>query len=137
VCCALFLYHSREHANGQRTSISVGRVRENTEAERILAAMRAAFAICCAAGVASGLQVGLAPVGQRSTVCMSGAINESIDKESPKVVNTLKLSEMKGKKAVMCRCWKSTTFPGCDGSHAKHNEATGDNVGPLIIEKDI
>lgn len=36
-------------------------------------------------------------------------------------------------KLVMCRCWKSATFPNCDGSHVKHNEATGDNVGPLIV----
>lgn len=26
-------------------------------------------------------------------------------------------------------------FPYCDGAHAKHNEETGDNVGPLIIKK--
>jgi len=48
----------------------------------------------------------------------------------------LKTSELKGKKTVVCRCWKSGTFPMCDGSHVKHNEAVGDNVGPLIIEKD-
>lgn len=38
----------------------------------------------------------------------------------------------KGKK-VYCRCWLSGTFPLCDASHVKHNEATGDNVGPLIV----
>ncbi|XP_043375789.1 CDGSH iron-sulfur domain-containing protein 1 isoform X3 [Dermochelys coriacea] len=26
-------------------------------------------------------------------------------------------------------------FPLCDGSHTKHNEETGDNVGPLIIKR--
>lgn len=26
-------------------------------------------------------------------------------------------------------------FPYCDGSHSKHNDETGDNVGPLIIKK--
>ena len=41
-----------------------------------------------------------------------------------------------GKKAVMCRCWKSGTFPLCDASHVKHNKETGDNVGPLIIDND-
>jgi CDGSH-type Zn-finger protein len=39
-------------------------------------------------------------------------------------------------KCVMCRCWKSKTFPKCDGSHVAHNKATGDNVGPLIISKE-
>ncbi|KAJ1403772.1 hypothetical protein B484DRAFT_225131, partial [Ochromonadaceae sp. CCMP2298] len=33
------------------------------------------------------------------------------------------------------RCWKSETFPYCDGSHVKHNKETGDNLGPLIIKK--
>ena len=33
------------------------------------------------------------------------------------------------------RCWKSKKFPYCDGSHAKHNTVTGDNVGPLIVKK--
>ena len=28
-------------------------------------------------------------------------------------------------------------FPYCDGSHSKHNEETGDNVGPLIVKKKI
>ena len=41
-----------------------------------------------------------------------------------------------GKKAVMCRCWKSGTFPLCDASHVNHNKETGDNVGPLIIDND-
>ncbi|CDP10801.1 unnamed protein product [Coffea canephora] len=26
-------------------------------------------------------------------------------------------------------------FPLCDGSHVKHNKATGDNVGPLLVKK--
>ncbi len=36
---------------------------------------------------------------------------------------------------VFCRCWKSNKFPYCDGSHNKHNQVTGDNVGPLIVKK--
>lgn len=28
-------------------------------------------------------------------------------------------------------------FPVCDKSHVKHNELTGDNVGPLILKKKI
>lgn len=57
-------------------------------------------------------------------------INESIDLDSPKVA-TMDTIE-KGKK-VYCRCWQSGTFPLCDGAHMKHNEKTGDNVGPLIV----
>ncbi|KAK2980924.1 hypothetical protein RJ640_022903, partial [Escallonia rubra] len=33
------------------------------------------------------------------------------------------------------QCWRSGTFPLCDGSHVKHNKATGDNVGPLLLKK--
>ncbi|KAL0400862.1 UNVERIFIED_CONTAM: CDGSH iron-sulfur domain-containing protein NEET [Sesamum latifolium] len=36
---------------------------------------------------------------------------------------------------MCCRCWRSATFPLCDGSHVKHNKATGDNVGPLLLKK--
>ena len=28
-------------------------------------------------------------------------------------------------------------FPMCDGAHVAHNKETGDNVGPLIVEKDV
>ena len=41
-----------------------------------------------------------------------------------------------GGKAVYCRCWRSGTFPGCDGAHVAHNKVTGDNVGPLILSRD-
>ena len=39
------------------------------------------------------------------------------------------------RQVVYCRCWRSAKFPLCDGAHVKHNEATGDNVGPLIVSK--
>lgn len=38
-----------------------------------------------------------------------------------------------GKKAPVCRCWQSTKFPLCDGSHNAFNKATGSHVGPLVI----
>jgi CDGSH-type Zn-finger protein len=61
----------------------------------------------------------------------SGMINLKIDKKSPKVATIVTQAE---EKKVYCRCWKSKTFPYCDGSHVKHNEETGDNVGPLIVK---
>lgn len=36
-------------------------------------------------------------------------------------------------KLSFCRCFASSTFPLCDGSHNKHNEANGDNAGPAVL----
>ena len=58
-------------------------------------------------------------------------VNTLIDLSSPKVVNNIELKA--GEKCVVCRCWKSSKFPLCDGSHVKHNTETGDNLGPAII----
>uniref|UniRef100_A0A8C8RMS8 Iron sulphur domain-containing protein n=1 Tax=Pelusios castaneus TaxID=367368 RepID=A0A8C8RMS8_9SAUR len=43
-------------------------------------------------------------------------VNLHIQKDNPKVVHSKK-------------------FPLCDDSHMKHNDKTGDNVGPLIIKR--
>ena len=32
-----------------------------------------------------------------------------------------------------CRCWRSASFPFCDGSHDGHNMETGDNTGPVVL----
>ncbi|XP_074238358.1 CDGSH iron-sulfur domain-containing protein 1 isoform X1 [Saimiri boliviensis] len=61
-------------------------------------------------------------------------INLHIQKDNPKIVHAFDMEDL-GDKAVYCRCWRSKKFPFCDGSHTKHNEETGDNVGPLIIKK--
>ncbi|TNN65568.1 CDGSH iron-sulfur domain-containing protein 1 [Liparis tanakae] len=70
--------------------------------------------------------------------CKKGPVNTTISKDSPKVVHSFDMEDI-GTKAVYCRCWKSkkvgAPFPYCDGAHAKHNEETGDNVGPLIIKQ--
>ncbi|XP_046439936.1 CDGSH iron-sulfur domain-containing protein 1-like isoform X1 [Daphnia pulex] len=61
-------------------------------------------------------------------------VNQSIKKGDSKVVDTFDLEDI-GDKKVFCRCWRSASFPYCDGSHNKHNTETGDNVGPLIVGK--
>ncbi|XP_037694200.1 CDGSH iron-sulfur domain-containing protein 1-like [Choloepus didactylus] len=61
-------------------------------------------------------------------------VNLHIQKDNPKVVNAFDMEDL-GDKAVYCHCWRSKKFPLCDGSHTKHNEETGGNMGPLIIKK--
>ncbi|KAB0374015.1 hypothetical protein FD755_014271 [Muntiacus reevesi] len=51
-------------------------------------------------------------------------VNPHTQKDNPKVVHAFDMEDL-GDKA----------FPLCDGSHTKHNEESGDNVGPLIIKK--
>ncbi|PSR93393.1 CDGSH iron-sulfur domain-containing protein [Actinidia chinensis var. chinensis] len=63
------------------------------------------------------------------------AINPEIRKSEEKVVDSVVVSELSKPLTAYCRCWRSGTFPLCDGSHVKHNKATGDNVGPLLLKK--
>lgn len=72
--------------------------------------------------------------------CSSSHINPSIQKSEPKVATMCALKDvediLKDKPAAAyCRCWRSKTFPMCDGSHAAFNKETGDNTGPLVIKK--
>ncbi|XP_068807140.1 CDGSH iron-sulfur domain-containing protein 1 [Struthio camelus] len=66
--------------------------------------------------------------------CCKAMVNLHIQKDNPKVVHAFDMEDL-GDKAVYCRCWRSKKFPLCDGSHTKHNDETGDNVGPLIIKR--
>ncbi|TXG70783.1 hypothetical protein EZV62_005718 [Acer yangbiense] len=61
-------------------------------------------------------------------------INRDIRKTEQKVVDTVVVTELSKPLTAYCRCWRSGTFPLCDGAHAKHNKATGDNVGPLLLK---
>lgn len=61
-------------------------------------------------------------------------INPKVQKEISKVVNMVDIEELADKTAY-CRCWRSKRFPLCDGSHSKHNDDTGDNVGPLVLKR--
>ena len=61
-------------------------------------------------------------------------VNASIKKDCDKVVDTVEIEDL-GDKTAFCRCWKSSKFPLCDGSHNKHNKDTGDNLGPLCVKR--
>ncbi|KAL1231249.1 CDGSH iron-sulfur domain-containing protein 2 -like protein A [Trichinella pseudospiralis] len=61
-------------------------------------------------------------------------VNLSIEKESSKIVHSVDIEDIADLKAY-CRCWRSKSFPFCDGSHTDHNINTGDNVGPLIVKR--
>ncbi|XP_030945431.1 CDGSH iron-sulfur domain-containing protein NEET [Quercus lobata] len=65
----------------------------------------------------------------------SQGINPEIRKSEDKVVDAVVVTELSKPLTAYCRCWRSGTFPLCDGSHVKHNKATGDNVGPLLLKK--
>ncbi|KAG1362344.1 CDGSH iron-sulfur domain-containing protein NEET [Cocos nucifera] len=69
------------------------------------------------------------------SVRVEGGINLEIRKAEEKVVDSVVVAEISKPVTAYCRCWRSGTFPLCDGSHVKHNKATGDNVGPLLLKK--
>ncbi|KAJ8626508.1 hypothetical protein MRB53_019815 [Persea americana] len=84
--------------------------------------------------------ISLSPPTKRSTASVVRAeanqpINPVIRKEEAKVVDSVLVAELSKPLTAYCRCWRSGTFPLCDGSHVKHNKATGDNVGPLLVKK--
>ncbi|KAL3524201.1 hypothetical protein ACH5RR_017035 [Cinchona calisaya] len=72
---------------------------------------------------------------RRMVVVRAETINPDIRKTEDKVVDSVVVTELAKPLTAYCRCWRSGTFPLCDGSHVKHNKATGDNVGPLLLKK--
>ncbi|KAG5007315.1 hypothetical protein AAZX31_09G137700 [Glycine max] len=82
--------------------------------------------------------VGVGGVRTRRVVLVKAeavSINPDIRKSEEKVVDSVVVTELSKPLTPYCRCWRSGTFPLCDGSHVKHNKATGDNVGPLLLKK--
>jgi len=62
-------------------------------------------------------------------------INFKVRKDNPKVVDLVEIEDLAEEKISYCRCWKSSKFPLCDGTHNKHNDATKDNIGPLVLKR--
>ncbi|KAL3994340.1 putative methyltransferase family protein [Acanthocheilonema viteae] len=84
-----------------------------------------------------GALIGSALFGYYVGVLLSkkkARVNNKIKLSTDKVAETVDLEDI-GEQEVFCRCWKSNNWPYCDGSHNKHNQVTGDNVGPLIVKK--
>jgi CDGSH-type Zn-finger protein len=46
----------------------------------------------------------------------TGVINPDIKKDDPKVVDEVVASDMEKPMTAYCRCWRSKTFPKCDGA---------------------
>ncbi|PAV81074.1 hypothetical protein WR25_24852 [Diploscapter pachys] len=91
---------------------------------------------CIAYGV--GLVAGGALIGYLIGTKLTGrkgCCNQSVQLGCDKVVDQVDVEDI-GEKKAFCRCWKSSKFPHCDGSHNKHNAETGDNVGPLIVKNE-
>lgn len=64
------------------------------------------------------------------------AVNPSIKKSEPKVVDSFTLTDLedlvkkdKNGTVALCRCWRSKNFPLCDGTHNAFNKECGENVG--------
>uniref|UniRef100_A0A6N2NGD1 Iron-binding zinc finger CDGSH type domain-containing protein n=1 Tax=Salix viminalis TaxID=40686 RepID=A0A6N2NGD1_SALVM len=88
---------------------------------------------CCSKSRTGWVKPNIAAARSRTLVVVRAeaqAINPEIRKNEEKVVDSVAVAELSKPLTAYCRCWRSGTFPLCDGSHAKHNKATGDNVGP-------
>ncbi|OWM75665.1 hypothetical protein CDL15_Pgr021830 [Punica granatum] len=100
--------------------------------------MASLLSVPSSAAFSQGLSVPNRARPRRSVVVRAeaaGTINTAIRKEEDKVVDSVVVTELSKPLTAYCRCWRSGTFPLCDGGHVKHNKATGDNVGPLLLKK--
>ncbi|GAY41323.1 hypothetical protein CUMW_058570 [Citrus unshiu] len=104
----------------------------------------ASIAMSCSAAVPgfrfnkSPMAAGVVTARPRRVVVVRAegqGINLDIRKTEEKVVDSVVVTDLSKPLTAYCRCWRSGTFPLCDGSHVKHNKATGDNVGPLLLKK--
>ena len=93
--------------------------------------------ISIAIGIGIGLALALVLMPKSNS-----QVNLDIQKNEAKVATVCPIKDIEdlvnaSDKGVVayCRCWRSKTFPKCDGSHVKHNKETGDNTGPLVIKK--
>mmetsp|Transcript_10859 Transcript_10859/g.12409 ORF Transcript_10859/g.12409 Transcript_10859/m.12409 type:complete len:112 (-) Transcript_10859:1623-1958(-) len=88
-------------------------------------------------GLATGLVSGVTLSLIFLKACFSGSsgrVNKAVELSKPKVVDSLDMEDIAADGMLkVCRCWKSKTFPLCDGSHVQHNKECGDNVGPALV----
>merc|ERR1712066_391130 len=88
--------------------------------------------------IGATVHYGILPLLEEKPVANSGLVNPDILKEKPKVVDVMSKDDIdfgERDRVCFCRCWRSKTWPYCDGSHNAHNKETGDNVAPLVIKK--
>ncbi|EYC16077.1 hypothetical protein Y032_0035g3135 [Ancylostoma ceylanicum] len=85
---------------------------------------------------AAGLVLGGAAIGYFigfKNGTKKARMNTKIQLGNATVIDAVDAKDI-GEQKGFCRCWKSEKFPYCDGAHVKHNQETGDNVGPLVVK---
>ncbi|KAL6734068.1 hypothetical protein Aduo_004649 [Ancylostoma duodenale] len=85
---------------------------------------------------AAGLVIGGAALGYfigYKSGSRKARMNTKIQLGNATVIDAVDVKDI-GEQEGFCRCWKSSKFPYCDGAHVKHNQKTGDNVGPLVVK---